>query len=70
MSAPTDGRRLFDIVSAVAYFQSIGADAATVSFVRTLINTGQVPHERIGKKFYVTRDALDGWILKHQRRAH
>ncbi len=60
--------RLFDIAAAVAYFHAIGADAATVNFVRSLIATGQVPAEKIGKKFYVSKNALDGWIYSHERR--
>ncbi len=68
-SVASDGRRLFDVSGAVEYLRAIGADGATVSFVRTLINTGQVSHVRIGKKFYMAREALDGWIAKHERRA-
>ena len=61
--------RLFDIVAAVEYLRTIGATAATKNFVRRLIGTGQVAHLRIGKKFYLTREALDAWIVKRQRRA-
>lgn len=60
---------LFDIGAAVAYLHGIGANAATIRFVRGLINSGQVPHVKIGKKFFVTRDALDTWISRHERRA-
>lgn len=63
------GQRLFDIVAAVEYLRSIGATAATKNFVRGLISTGQIPFEKIGKKFYVSREAIDGWITTHQRRA-
>ena len=61
--------QLFDIPDGARYLQQLGAKAATRNFVRNLINTGQVAHLRIGKKFYLTRDALDTWILKQQRRA-
>jgi excisionase family DNA binding protein len=60
--------RLFDIVAAVAYLRAIGADAATKNFVRGLIATGQIAHVRVGKKFYVSREGLDAWISKRQRR--
>jgi len=53
----------------VEYLRTIGATAATKNFVRRLIGTGQVAHLRIGKKFYLTREALDAWIVKRQRRA-
>jgi excisionase family DNA binding protein len=65
----TADRRLFDVQSGAAYLREIGATAATVSFVRGLITSGQVPHIRIGKKFYVTRDAFDAWISRHEKRA-
>ena len=67
--ASSEGRRLFDILGAVEYFKSAGADAATKHFVRQLIATGQINHIRVGKKFYIAREALDAWIAKRQRRA-
>lgn len=66
---PAAERRLFDVQSGAAYLRQIGATAATVSFVRGLITSGQVAHVRIGKKFYVTREALDGWIGRHERKS-
>jgi hypothetical protein len=66
---PAADVRMFDIRGAVAYLKQIGCDAATVNFVRSLISTGQVPHLHIGKKFYVTRVALDQWLAKSERRA-
>ena len=64
----SDPQRLFDIPAATEYLRSIGASAATRSFVRTLINTGQITHMKISKKFYVSREALDGWIARAERR--
>jgi excisionase family DNA binding protein len=63
------GQRLFDIAGSAAYLRELGAVSCTVTFIRQLIATGQVPHVRIGKKFYVSRDALDGWIGRHERKA-
>jgi excisionase family DNA binding protein len=63
-----EGRRLFDIQAAVAYLRSLGAEAVTMNFVRALVNSGQVPHVRMGRKFYVSRTALDHWITNHERR--
>jgi excisionase family DNA binding protein len=65
----TTAQRLFDIPGAVEYLRSIGAGAASPWFVRSLISRGELPHLRIGKKFYVSREALDTWISKHERRA-
>jgi excisionase family DNA binding protein len=64
----SEPRRLFDIVAAAGYLKAIGADAATPNFVRNLISSGQIPCEKIGKKFYISRTALDGWLLSHERR--
>jgi excisionase family DNA binding protein len=61
-------RRLFDVHTGAAYLREIGASSATVSFVRGLISRGEVPHVKIGKSFFVTREALDGWIGRHERR--
>ena len=74
MSVAADTRteavmQLFDILDGAKYLQQLGAKAATGNFVRNLINTGQVAHVRIGKKFYVARESFDQWIVKHQRRA-
>lgn len=61
-------RRLFDIRAAVEYLHLIGAESVTPNFVRTLIGTGQVKHVRMGRKFYITLEALEQWIGNHERR--
>jgi excisionase family DNA binding protein len=68
ITKPVEARRLFDILAAVEYLRGLGADGCTVNFVRGLINNGSVPHLRMGKKFYVTRESLDTWISRHERR--
>jgi hypothetical protein len=62
-------RRLYSIPDAVEYLRSIGATAATPNFVRNLISSSAVPHIRIGKKFYITRVALDGWLTSRERKS-
>lgn len=64
----TAQRRLFDITAAVTYLRELGAEGATVNFVRALIASGQVPHIRMGRKFYLTRESLDRWISNHERK--
>jgi excisionase family DNA binding protein len=59
---------LFDIAQAVGYFHEIGAKAATRNFVRTLIISGGIPHLKLGRKFYVSKTAIDEWLAKHERR--
>lgn len=62
-------QQLFDVHGAAGYLQALGAASATVNFIRNIVATGEVPHVRIGKKFYVSRQSLDGWIARHERRA-
>lgn len=68
MSTPVSDPKLFDIACAVVYLQSLGAQTATTNFVRTLVLSGQVPHLRIGRKFYIAKTALDTWIETRGRR--
>jgi excisionase family DNA binding protein len=63
-------RRIFDIIGAVAYLRSIGADSATVTWLRAHIATGEIPHVKVGKKFYCSRSALDQWLERHERRGN
>jgi excisionase family DNA binding protein len=72
MDAPDGGaqtQRLFTIEAAVEYLKSIGAVSATASFVRGLISSGQLPHIRIGRRFYVSRTAMDAWLTTHERKS-
>jgi hypothetical protein len=68
-SPPSDTRRLFDISSAAVYLQSIGATTASKKFVYSLMASGEVPRVRIGKAYYVSKIALDNWLVRHERRA-
>jgi excisionase family DNA binding protein len=61
-------RSLYDVENATGYLRQLGASSVTVNFVRTLISTGQIPHLKMGKKFYVSKTALDAWISSHERR--
>ena len=67
--ANTNGQQLFDILASVTYLRSLGATAATSNFVRSLIASSQVPHLRIGKKFYLSKTSLDHWLVTRERRA-
>jgi excisionase family DNA binding protein len=68
-SARMTEQRLFDIPSAAKYLQSIGASAVTTITVRTLVSSGKLPHIKIGRRFYITRVAMDSWLANHERRA-
>lgn len=61
--------RLYDVKAVVTYLQSIGATAATETFVRGLINSGQLPHLKIGKAFFVSKASIDAWLSKSERRS-
>lgn len=66
---PSSEPRLFTVEGAAAYLQSIGAAGVGVRFVRGLIASGQVARIRMGKRLYVSKNALDTWIHNHERRA-
>jgi hypothetical protein len=61
-------QRLFTVEASAEYLRSIGATSVTVNFVRALISSCQVPHIQMGKRFYVTRAALDAWLTRGERR--
>jgi excisionase family DNA binding protein len=61
--------RLFTVEDAASYLQSIGAAGVGVRFVRDLIASGQVARIRMGRRYYVSKNALDTWIANHERRA-
>lgn len=61
-------QKLFDIADAVLYLRRLGAKTASVNFLRGLITSGQVAHLRIGKRFYVSKAALDRWIEMRERK--
>jgi excisionase family DNA binding protein len=61
--------RLFDIPAAVEYLKSIGASGATKNWIRTLIADGGLPAVKVGKKFVVSKTALDAWLSRNERRA-
>jgi len=62
-------QRFFTVEDAQHYLVAIGAVGVGVTFVRQLIVTGAIPHVRMGRRYYVSRVALDEWLLKHERRA-
>jgi hypothetical protein len=65
---PDENRTLYDIAGAVSYLHRVGASAATTTFVRSLINSGTLPHLKIGKAFYVSRASIDSWLAKAEKR--
>jgi excisionase family DNA binding protein len=64
-----DAPRFFAVKAFVGYLQSVGVTAATPTFVRRLINSGQIPFVKVGKAYFVSRASIDGWLAKSERRA-
>jgi hypothetical protein len=58
--------QLLDVKAACDYLKSIGVSAATINSTRVIF--GQVPHIRIGKRFYVSKENIDAWLANRQRR--
>ena len=65
---PSQEQRLFDVHGAARYFTLLGAPVSAF-FIRSLIADGAIPHLKIGRKFFVTREAIHTWITRHERRA-
>jgi excisionase family DNA binding protein len=63
-----ENRTLYDIAGAVSYLQRVGATTATATFVRGLISSGQLPHLKIGKAFYVSKSAIEAWLARSEKR--
>lgn len=67
--APTEQQRqLFDFEGSANLLVGQGADSATVPFVRGLVNRGELPFVKIGKKFFIRRVDLEQWVERHARR--
>jgi hypothetical protein len=62
--------RIFDIPGSAEYLRELGATGVTAYSVRALIASGQVPHIRVGRRFYVSRASWDSWLAKSERRKH
>jgi len=60
--------RIFDLPDAVAYVRALGATGVTVNTLRSEINAGRIACTKLGKKFYVSKAALEAWILRAERR--
>jgi excisionase family DNA binding protein len=60
--------RLFDIPALVEYLRSIGLNGVSAYTVRTEINAGRLAHTKFGKKFYVSKTAIDAWLARAERR--
>jgi excisionase family DNA binding protein len=60
---------VFDLAAAVVYVRGLGATGVTIHTIRSEIAAGRIPRIRIGKKFYLSKTALDAWISQAERRA-
>jgi excisionase family DNA binding protein len=60
--------RMFDIVGTAEYLRSIGMTGVSAYTVRSEINSGRLAHTKVGKKFYVSKTAVDAWLSKAERR--
>jgi excisionase family DNA binding protein len=60
-------RQVFDVVGAAEYLRSLGVVSATKNTVRALIADKRLRAELIGRRFYVSREALDGLVARLNR---
>ncbi len=61
--------QMFDIPALVLHLHSIGLTGVSAYTVRAEINSGRLAHTKIGKKFYVSRSAVDTWLARTERRS-
>lgn len=64
----TETPRFFDIPATVAYLHSLGMTGITSWTIRTAINSGRLAHVKQGRKFYVSKAAVDAWLVKAEKR--
>jgi excisionase family DNA binding protein len=64
----TETPRYFDIPAAAVYTNSIGLTGVTANTIRMAINSGRIAHIKEGKKFYVSKSAIDAWLAKAEKR--
>lgn len=64
----TETPRFFDIPATVEYVRSIGLTGVTPWTIRMAINSGRLAHIKEGKKFYVSKSAIDAWLAKAEKR--
>jgi excisionase family DNA binding protein len=69
MSVASIERELFDVYGARDELRRRGATTVSVGFIRRLIQNGEIPRVRIGRKDYIKRATLDAWLSRRERRA-
>ena len=70
-SAPAelDGQRYFGFDEAASYAQSIGLRSATSWTLRRLVSAGRLKSLRLGRRIYLSKNALDEMLSRLERRA-
>ena len=63
-------KRARTIREAAAWFKACDPDTAlTETAIRTLVRNGRVPSARVGKKYLITIEALEGFITGQTEQA-
>jgi excisionase family DNA binding protein len=57
-----ENRQVFDVESAAEYLRTLGFEEATKNTIRKLIAQKRLACTSVGRKFYVSRAALDGLV--------
>ncbi|MGC2764945.1 MAG: helix-turn-helix domain-containing protein [Candidatus Acidiferrum sp.] len=59
----------FSVKDAPEYLKSLGVSTATTYTVRRLINQGAFPKIKVGRAFFVSKQAIDEWLQRSARKA-
>jgi excisionase family DNA binding protein len=64
----TETLRFFDIQGAAMYANSIGLSGVTSYTIRGAISAGRLPCIKVGKKFHISKSAIDAWLARAEKR--
>jgi len=67
--ASPDGRRLFPIAAAAEFLRQQGADSVSSWTIRRLLSSQQLKFIKLGRKIYISREALDDLLVRLERRS-
>ena len=64
----SEAPRYFDIPAAAAYVVSLGMKGVRPYTIRHAISNSRLVHTRVGKKFFVSKAAIEAWLQRAERK--
>jgi excisionase family DNA binding protein len=69
MEDQSQSRRLFDLDGAASHLHELGAAGVTPWTLRRLIASGQLRSIRLGRRIYISREALENLLTRLERKS-